>query len=447
MSTALVWHRGDLRTHDHEALAAAAAAGSVLGVVVLDPLILDATSARRRALFCAAVAALRTSYRSLGGVLVVRRGEPARVLPRLSREAGVTALLALRSHTPYGATRDQAVTAALAGAGVRTVWYPGVHVHEPGTLLTRQQRPYTVYSPYLRRWLETEPPATVDAPARLAPPPLPGSFDAGEIPDEATDVPLPEAGEVAALARLEAFLEHGLQGYAERRGSLDGSGGSRLSVDFTLGTLSARVARERVAARGGEGPRKWLAELAWRDFLADLLWHHPRLREEPFDARWSQLAWRDDDAAFQAWRDGRTGVPVVDAAMRELRQTGWISNRARMVAAQFLCKHLRIDWRRGEHVFRHWLLDGAAASNIGNWQWCAGLGIDNAPYFRVFNPVSQGKAHDPAGTWLRRWVPESGGSPEPLGDAIVDLAQARREYLDAAEAVAKPRAAIRRERG
>jgi deoxyribodipyrimidine photo-lyase len=439
MSTALVWHRGDLRTHDHGALAAAAASGPALGVVVLDPAILDATSPRRRALFYAAVAALRASYRRLGGVLVVRSGDPAGVLPRLAREVGAVALFALRSHTPYGVVRDEAATTALAESGIGVGWYDGVHVHEPGTLLTQQQRPYTVYSPYSRRWLDTEPPAAVDPPARVMTPALPASFDVGEIPDEASDVTLPDVGEMPALRRLETFVGDALAHYAERRSSLDGSGGSRLSVDFTLGTLSARVARERVAARRGAGRGKWLGELAWRDFLADLLWHRPELQREPFDARWTEFEWNDDDAAFEAWRDGRTGIPVVDAAMRELRQTGWISNRARMVAAQFLTKHLRIDWRRGEQVFRHWLLDGDAASNVGNWQWCAGLGVDNAPYFRVFNPVSQGRQHDPQGEWLRAWAPESGGIPEPLPDAIVDLAQARRDYLAAAEETAKPR--------
>jgi deoxyribodipyrimidine photo-lyase len=254
------------------------------------------------------------------------------------------------------------------------------------------------------------------------------------VPVEESDVALPEAGEAAALRRLDAFIEERLAGYADRRSTLDGAGGSRLSIDFTLGTLSARLARERISARG-EGPRKWLGELAWRDFLADALWHRPQMIDEPFDTKWRSFPWTDDNAGFEAWRDGRTGIPVVDAAMRELRQTGWISNRARMVAAQFLCKHLRVDWRRGQRVFKDWLLDGDTASNVGNWQWCAGLGIDNAPYFRVFNPVTQGREHDPGGAWLRRWVPESDGDPAPLGHAIVDLAEARREYLAAAESV------------
>jgi deoxyribodipyrimidine photo-lyase len=169
--------------------------------------------------------------------------------------------------------------------------------------------------------------------------------------------------------------------------------------------------------------------------MADLLWHRPHLIDQPFDARYSALEWNQDERAFAAWRDGETGIPVSDAAMRELRATGWIGNRARMVAAQFLTRLLRVDWRLGERVFRDWLLDGDVASNIGNWQWAAGLGIDNAPYFRVFNPVAQGRQHDPDGSWLRRWVPECDGDPHPLPNAIVDPAEARRDYLAVMESL------------
>jgi deoxyribodipyrimidine photo-lyase len=343
--TSLAWHRADLRTHDHAALAEAASAGPVLGVVVLDPTILNGTSARRRALFYAAVTVLRASYERLGGMLVVRQGDPAQVLPALAQQTGAVQLHALLSHTPYGAVRDGAAAAALEAAGVRVRWHEGVHVHEPGTLLTQQGGAYSVYTPYARQWLGRES-ETVDAPARLAAPDLPEAFDVGAVPVEESDVALPEAGEAAALRRLDAFIEERLAGYADRRSTLDGAGGSRLSIDFTLGTLSARLARERISARG-EGPRKWLGELAWRDFLADALWHRPQMIDEPFDTKWRSFPWTDDNAGFEAWRDGRTGIPVVDAAMRELRQTGWISNRARMVAAQFLCKHPASATRRG----------------------------------------------------------------------------------------------------
>lgn len=425
----LVWHRDDLRTHDHPALHAAAAGGPVLGLVILDPQLRAQTSPRRQAWYLANVRALRERYRALGSELLVRTGAPAAVLSELAR--GALAVHALRDYTPAGAERDRAVSAAL---GARVEWHEGLYVREPGALRTRTGTRYTVYGAYARAWREAAAPDPLEAPERLQPAPLPEG-GAGSVPEIDGDVPLPPAGEAAALAALRTFVEERLPAYAERRDRLDGSGASRLSCYITLGVLSARAAAAVAWERRGEGARKWLGELGWRDFLADLLAQRPDLVDAPYDARWQRFEWRDSPADFEAWREGRTGIPAIDAAQRELRATGWISNRARMLAAQFLAKHLRIDWRLGERVFRDWLLDADLASNVGNWQWAAGLGVDNAPYFRVFNPVTQAKQHDPDGAWLRRWVPESAGDPGPRPDAIVDIGQARREYLAAAEEV------------
>jgi deoxyribodipyrimidine photo-lyase len=434
VSRALVWHRGDLRVHDHAALCAALqSADAVAGIVVLDPANLDNTSPRRRALFMRNVIALRKAYARRGGELIVRTGQPAEVLPALVRELRCSAVHALRSHSPYGTLRDTRTGDALLREECPLFLHDGLYVQPPGTVLTRDGRPFSVYGPWFRRWSELVVPAPLDPPSSLPALPLPTGFVVGPVPEPFTGVPLPAPGEQAALRRLDDFVERRLDAYVEQRDRLDGSGGARISIDLTVGSLSARVAYHRVAARTGAGPRKWIAELAWRDFMADLLHHRPAMAETPMDAKFIAFPWRDDDSAFASWRDGLTGVPVVDAAMRELGRTGWISGRARMVAAQFLTKHLQIDWRRGEQVFRHLLLDGDAASNIGNWQWAAGLGVDNAPYFRVFNPVTQGREHDPDGSWLRRWVPESGGDARLMPNAIVDLAEARREYLLAVE--------------
>lgn len=435
----IVWHRGDLRTHDHPALAAATASGPVLGVVVLDPSILRGTSARRRALFRENVRALRGSYRDRGGILVVRHGDPAEELVALADGLrSVEAVHAIASYTPYGVHRDTRAAEALAALGIGLRWHDGAYVHSPGTVRTADDSFYSVFTPFHRRWRGLGTPATVDAPASIDPPELDDGFDPGDIAGEATDVELPEPGEDAALAALEAFATRDLADYARRRDRLDGSGTSRLSPYITLGVLSARTAAARVeAARadtGTDGVSKWLAELAWRDFMADLLYHRPDLLDSPFQPKWRALEWPGSDGAFEAWRDGRTGVPAVDAAMRQLRETGWISNRARMVAAQFLAKNLRVDWRRGEAVFKDWLLDGDTASNVGNWQWAAGLGVDNAPYFRVMNPVSQADEHDPDGSWLRRWAPGSGDRPGTR-DPIVDPKASRKAYLEAARAV------------
>jgi deoxyribodipyrimidine photo-lyase len=436
MTHALVWHRGDLRLHDHPALdAAMGRADALAGVVVLDPANQDTTSPRRRALFCRNVDALRRSYQSRGGELIVRVGEPWRVLPQLARELACGAVHALRSYSPYGVHRDERTGVALLDEGCTLSLHDGIYVHAPGTVLTRDGRPFSVYGPWFRRWSEMDVAAPLDPPAAIRALPLPSDFPVGRVPEPFTGVPLPAPGEDAALRRLDDFVTHRLDAYAERRDLLDGSGGACVSVDLAVGTLSARVAYHRVAARGNASAGKWVAELAWRDFMADLLFHRPTLATAPLNPKFNAFPWNDDDATFNAWRDGLTGVPVIDAAMRQLRVTGWISGRARMVAAQFLAKHLRIDWRRGEQLFRHLLLDGDAASNIGNWQWAAGLGVDNAPWFRVFNPVTQGREHDPHGEWLRRWVPECGGDPRPMAHAIVDPAVARRDYLAAVEAL------------
>ncbi|MFO7893342.1 MAG: deoxyribodipyrimidine photo-lyase [Longimicrobiales bacterium] len=441
----LVWHRGDLRTHDHPALATAVEAGPTLGLVVLDPNILNDTSRRRRTFFLRGVRALRASYRDRGGVLVVRFGEPAEELAALADalgpvSGGIEAVHALTSYTPYGVHRDSAAEAALGELGIRVEWHDGLYVHAPGTVRTSDDSFYSVFSPFHRRWTARGTPEPVAAPGEIPPPELDPGFDPGDVSDSSSDVELPEPGEAAALDALERWAEDGVADYACRRDRLDGSGTSRLSPYITLGVLSPRTAAARVEAAGhadpaaADGAKKWLAELAWRDFMADLLFHRPDLPDAPFQPKWRALDWTGTDAHFEAWRDGRTGVPAVDAAMRQLRKTGWISNRARMVAAQFLAKNLRADWRRGEAVFKGWLIDGDTASNVGNWQWAAGLGVDNAPYFRVMNPVSQAGKHDPDGRWLRRWVPGSDGDPAPR-DAIVDLQASRRAYLEAARAV------------
>lgn len=429
----LVWHRGDLRTHDHPALSAATEAGPVLGVVILDPTILGPASLRRRALFHRNVRALRRSYESRGGVLVVRHGEPGEELVRLADALGhVDRVHAIASYTPYGVYRDTAVVEALAHVGIGTRWHDGAYVHSPGTVRTAQNSFYSVFTPFYRRWRALGTPTPLDPPVRIPPPAMEAGFDPGDVPDYEPDVDLPVPGEEAALESLERFVLDGLDRYAERRDRLDGSGTSRLSTYITPGVLSARTAVARVEAAGGPGAEPWLRQVAWRDFMADLVYQRPDMVEQPFHPRWRKMEWTGGPDRFAAWREGRTGVPAVDAAMRELRETGWISGRARMVAAQFLAKNLQVDWRLGAGVFKEWLLDGDTASNTGNWQWVAGLGIDNAPYFRVMNPVEQGRRHDPEGGWLRRWAPGSGGDPAPGADAIVQPKPSRAEYLDAA---------------
>jgi deoxyribodipyrimidine photo-lyase len=407
----LVWHRGDLRLKDHPALLQALSQGPLVGLVVLDPNNLR-TSPRRRAWFLENVRALRAAYRERGGALLVVAGLPWERVPEVARRLKAKAVYALKSYTPYGRYRDARTEAAL---GVPLHLLPAPHLIPPDL-----PRAYRVYTPFSRNFQGLDPPLP-------APEALPKALEEGEIPKEDPGLPLPEPGERAAQARLHAFLEAKLPRYPLERDRLDGEGGSRLSPYFALGVLSPREAAWEALRRGGEGARKWVAELLWRDFSYHLLYHFPEMAQRALDARFEALPWTEDEELFQAWYLGKTGVPLVDAAMRELQATGFLSNRARMAVAQFAVKYLLLPWQKAEEAFRHLLLDGDRAVNLQGWQWAGGLGVDAAPYFRVFNLVEQGRRHDPDGAWLRCFAPEY-PSYEPR-DPVVDLGEARRRYL------------------
>jgi deoxyribodipyrimidine photo-lyase len=415
----LVWHRGDLRLKDHPALLEALAQGKVVGLVVLDPNNLR-TSPRRRAWFLENIRALREAYRERGGALWVVEGPPWEVVPQVARSLKAKAVYALRSYTPYGRYRDERTQEALE---VPLHLLPAPHLVPPDL-----PRAYRVYTPFSRNFQGVEPPLP-------SPEALPQAPEEGEIPQEDPGLPLPQPGEEAAWARLQAFLDTRLPRYPLERDRLDGEGGSRLSPYFALGVLSSREAAWEALRRGDEGARKWVAELLWRDFSYHLLYHFPEMAQRALDARFEALPWTEDEELFQAWYLGKTGVPLVDAAMRELQATGFLSNRARMAVAQFAVKYLLLPWQRAEEAFRHLLLDGDRAVNLQGWQWAGGLGVDAAPYFRVFNLVEQGRRHDPDGAWLRRFAPEY-PSYEPK-DPVVDLGEARRRYLALARSLAK----------
>ncbi|RDI96006.1 deoxyribodipyrimidine photo-lyase [Meiothermus sp. QL-1] len=430
----LVWHRADLRLHDNPALHQALAQGPLVGLVVLDPQILENTSPRRRAWFYQNVRALRKAYQQRGGTLLVRTGPPWVVLPQVAEALGVRQVFAVRNTTPYAHFRDAKVAAAL---GRPLHLLPGQYVLEPDRLTKPDGTPYTVFTPFSKRWWAHLAPAPLEAPQRFPPVALPPGVEMGEVPEEAPGIPLPPAGEEAALRALEDFLANKLPFYAKTRDALDGKGVSRLSYYFTLGVLSPRLAVQRALRVGGEGAQKWVNELCWRDFSGHLLHHHPEMMRRAIDPRWEALPWNDDLELFQAWLEGQTGIPVVDAAMRELRATGFLSNRGRMVVAQFAVKLALLPWQKCERAFRDLLLDGDNASNLQGWQWAGGLGVDAAPYFRVFNLIGQAEQHDPEGSWLERWVPESEGRPGPYKTPLVDLAKARQRYLEAAQRIAR----------
>jgi deoxyribodipyrimidine photo-lyase len=411
-TTAIVWFRRDLRVHDHPALVAAVeAADVVIPVFVVDDRLLTGRwpAANRRWFMRESLVALSDGLATRGAALRVLRGRPEEVLPAFAAETGVSDVFASRDATPYGRQRDREVGDGLAAHGIRFRTRRGLYVHEPDEVMTRDGRPFTVFGPFRRAWEARDRRPMQAAPDRI---PGPRGVRPDGIPDlgPASSHPslVPAPGEASARVRLDAWLRDGVAAYADRRNRMDQNGTSRLSQDLRWGLLSPVEVAER-AGGPGEGRRVFLSEIAWREFYAHVLWHYPHVLREPFQAGFSELPYRDDPEAFEAWREGRTGYPVVDAAMRQLRATGWVHNRARMIAASFLTKHLLLDWRLGEAEFMRHLVDGDVASNNGGWQWTASTGTDPQPYFRVFNPILQGRRFDPDGSYVRRWVPELAG--------------------------------------
>jgi deoxyribodipyrimidine photo-lyase len=279
----------------------------------------------------------------------------------------------------------------------------GVLVHEPEDLRKDDGTPFAVFTPFFRRWSALPRRVVIPAPESIAgvsvdPGRLPALEELGLQRGNAEVLP---AGELAARGRLEAWARSGLDGYAEGRDMLEEESTSRLSQDLKWGLLSPLEVVERCARSA-----KFVSEVAWREFYHHILWHHPRVTVEPYQRQYREMAWDSNPAALEAWKQGRTGYPVVDAAMREIVATGYMHNRARMIVASFLTKDLLIDWREGERHFMEHLVDGDLANNNGGWQWAASTGTDAQPYFRIFNPYSQGAKFDPEGTYVRRWVPE-----------------------------------------
>ncbi len=464
----MLWFRQDLRLTDQPALLAALEAGGP----VLPVFVLDEAAAGRWAPGGAArwwlhhsLAALAADLAARGSMLVLRRGDAAVIIPALAAEAGITEVHTGRPPEPWARRQDQAVAKALAVRGVRLRRHRTTLLVDADALRTQAGGLYGVYTPFARACMALgPPPAPRPAPARLPAAPivasdvladwhlLPGGTGSGQPgvttmsagPDWA--VGLREAwqpGEAGAALRLEAFISASLANYHHARDIPDGTHTSMLSPHLARGEISpAQVWQAALAAGDGQGVEKFLRELLWREFAAYLLWHHPDLPELPLRAEFNAFPWVADQTALRAWQRGRTGVPIVDAGMRQLWQTGWMHNRVRMVVASFLVKHLLIPWQDGQAWFWDTLVDADLASNSASWQWVAGCGADAAPFFRVFNPVLQGRKFDPEGGYVRRYVPELRGlaagaihAPWEVSAAyatpIVDLATGRARALDA----------------
>jgi deoxyribodipyrimidine photo-lyase len=457
-SVAILWMRRDLRLSDNPALIAAAAADRLVPVFCLDPRLLEGRhrSGSRTQFMLDCLHDVDRSLRDLGSRVVVRRGNPAHELAALARDLGATAVHAAADVGPYARRRDAEVSKALAACDVDLVLHPGTFVvDDPAAIRTGDGGPYSVFTPYHRSWERAPRREPLPKPGSL--PGLPAGVSTDPIPTlEALCLsqPLsdpPAGGEHAGRARLEAFLAAGVGGYDEQRNALGNDGTSALSPYLHFGCLSPREVEHRLPDSPGAAELR--RQLCWRDFYAQVLRCAPRNARSEHQQRYRGMRWSHARRSFDAWREGRTGYPVVDAAMRQLLREGWIHNRGRMIVGSFLTKDLGIDWRWGERWFMELLVDGDEASNNGNWQWIASVGVDpQPPARRIYNPTRQQERFDPDGTYVRRYVPELKRVPddyltEPwtmpadvqqaaaciIGSdypaPIVDHAQARREAL------------------
>ena len=409
--TTLLWYRRDLRVADHVALRAALEDDRVVPVFCLDDRLLGGrhASGPRTQFLLECLRDLDDALRERGSGLVVRRGAPERELPALAAEAGATAVHATADVGPYARRRDERTRRALGPVELHV--HPGLNVvDDVAGLRTKAGKPYTVFTPFHRAWLAVGRRDLAPTPRKL--PPLPTRLRKGQIPSlrslglrqEVAD-PLP-GGERAARERMTRFLSGGVRAYVEEHDALATDRTSRLSSYLHFGCLSARELEDRVP--GGAGPDAFRRQLCWRDFYHHVLHHFPANARSEFQERYrGAIRWSYAKRRFEAWCDGRTGFPLVDAGMRQLRREGWMHNRARLVVGSFLTKDLGIDWRWGERHFMRLLIDGDEANNNGNWQWIASVGVDPQPAFRrIYNPARHMERYDPGGDYVRRYVPE-----------------------------------------
>ncbi|WP_138733459.1 cryptochrome/photolyase family protein [Modestobacter excelsi] len=447
MPTALLWFRRDLRLGDHPALLAAVDAaspdGTVVPLFVFDDRLYGPSGDPRRRFLLDCLAELDTDT---GGALVRRTGDPADVVPALVAELGAVSVHVTADAGPYGRRRDQAVERALGDVPLVRTGSP--YAVAPGRLTKRDGTPFQVFTPFSRAWREH---------GSHAPAARPGSVpwqtgvrsDPAPEPPDLDGVELPPAGESAALDSWHRFRDERLLGYDEGRNLPGTNGTSRLSAYLKYGCIHPRTLLADLAAEEGQASvRRYTDELAWRDFYADVLWHRPdsaRAYLKPELQRMGYDSGPGAEALVHAWETGRTGFPIVDAGMRQMLGEAYVHNRVRMIVASFLVKDLHQEWTLGARYFMQHLVDGDLASNQHGWQWVAGTGTDASPYYRVFNPITQGKKFDPDGTYVKRWVPElrdvdpahvhepwtaPGGLPAGYPERIVDHAHEREVSLD-----------------
>ncbi|MFN8693331.1 MAG: cryptochrome/photolyase family protein [Holosporales bacterium] len=414
----IYWFDRDMRLADNPALVAAAANSERLLLVhILDTADPRPEGGAAKWWRHGSIAAFQESLTPFGQTLYLFQGEPEAILKQLLTETGATAVYWNRRYEPHTRTRDTAIKAALKAAGIHAESHIGDVLQEPHTVNKADGTPLKVFTPFSKA--ADALPFHAPAPRIMALPPQPVQKPTTALtlaalglrpsqPDWAGG--LRESwipGEHAAAQRLKDFIGGALSGYAEKRNLPYYTSTSRLSPYLHFGEITPRIAYQAARATGDSyDVQRFIAELYWREFSIYLLWHFPALPVQNWRASFDAFPWREDAAALKAWQRGQTGYPIVDAGMRELWHTGWMHNRVRMIVASFLVKHLLIPWQRGEEWFWDTLVDADAANNAASWQWVAGCGADAAPYFRIFNPVTQGEKFDPEGRYVKQWCPE-----------------------------------------
>ena len=423
----LFWHRRDLRISDNVGLASARELSSrVVGVFCLDPDILrrDDIAPVRIKYMLACLQHLREAYARANSQLLILHDRPSQAIPELAVTLKAEIVVWNRDIEPYAKSRDRSVAEALKQHDIAVQTHWDRLLHAPGEILTGSQKPYTVYTPFWKNWSRQEkadPVPTLEITQGLTETELEAAekVGAGHLPSAEElrfvwDAPLPqEPGETAAAEALNQFLDGPIFNYQERRNFPAVDGTSQLSAAFKFGTIGMRTvwaktleANERCGSdEARDSVIAWQQELAWREFYEHVMYFFPELAEGPYRVRWQNFPWQDDRHLFQAWCEGRTGYPIVDAAMRQLHEMGWMHNRCRMIVASFLTKDLIINWQWGEKFFMQHLIDGDLSANNGGWQWSTSSGMDPKP-LRIFNPASQAQKYDPDAEYIRRWLPE-----------------------------------------
>jgi len=444
---AIHWFRRDLRLTDNTALRAATqTADKIVPCYILSDWTGGHhwTGPKRQQFLCQSLQALSKNIEHLGGHLIVRQGSALAELEKLAKECNADAIYLNQDVDPFGKHIEEKLTRLCEKLGIAFHSFLDASLHGPEEILKGDGTPYRVYTPFSKPWLaapKRKPagkPRSLESPEGLKSDPLPTLETWDLTPDGEKTLP---GGERAARERMNDALNERISSYEKYRDVPSVPGTSRLSQDLRWGTISVRELYDRAKECRSE---QYLKELGWREFYFSILHHFPEVLEHEFKSDWRGLPWDEPDEKFDAWKKGETGFPIIDAGIRELLATGFMHNRVRMIVAMFLTKDLHIDWRLGEQFFMQHLVDGEIASNNGGWQWSAGTGADAAPYFRIQNPWSQTKTHDPKGDYIRQWVPELGkvpakalyGPPEdgrPLAPGypmpILDHSQERNETL------------------